>query len=408
MAVLTLPTIKRLTDYSFDLIANTVDHTSPVDKSSQTVAFPGQKWNLRAALPPMRAEDGGEEWRAFMSSLEGGAGRFHAGDGRLIAPRGAATTIAARSNKVPNNTMAGAVVGTVGSGGSLPTGWGWVDAGFATVSVDAFGQENGHDFIELTFGGTNSSGSTLFPVMTMTPTDSIAAAQSQTWTSSIYAKQIVALSHSLFDNIDENDSGGVGITNSLVALAITTTLTRFSHSYTLPSAGAAFVGKTVLFAVPDTEALSGTVRLYLPMLEQSATLSPPLRTFGTARDAPLGPFVEGASQSGKSLAIGGFTPSASGMLLIGDYCHYDLLSGNRTLHKLTAALPATDVTGVATASVVPPILEAPEDLAAITLAPATCVMHLIDDDQARVRIDRRGFYHVAFEAEEIFDGVIGS
>ena len=93
MAILSLPAIKRFGDYSFDLAFNTLDRRSLFDLSVTTVAFPGARWLLSVTLPPMREDTGGEEWRAFFAELGGAAGRFHAGDGRQIVPRGTAAAV---------------------------------------------------------------------------------------------------------------------------------------------------------------------------------------------------------------------------------------------------------------------------------------------------------------------------
>ena len=123
---------------------------------------------------------------------------------------------------------------------------------------------------------------------------------------------------------------------------------------------------------------------------------------GSAAVTPGTPLVNGAAQAGKTLVIDGADPSAAGYLLAGDYAAVDLPSGGRSLHKMTAAV-TTDGSGNATLTIMPPLRESPADGATILLAPATCVMKLIDDGQARWQVDEAGFYTIAFAAVESFN-----
>ena len=119
---------------------------------------------------------------------------------------------------------------------------------------------------------------------------------------------------------------------------------------------------------------------------------------GSAAGTPGTPKVAGANQSGKSLNIDGAPASATEYLKVGDFFAYDTPSGGRSLHKMTA-VAATDGSGAATLTFAPAITERPADNADILLSPATCVMKLIDDDQADPGYDNP-FYRIAFTAIE--------
>jgi hypothetical protein len=123
---------------------------------------------------------------------------------------------------------------------------------------------------------------------------------------------------------------------------------------------------------------------------------------GTAKDTPGTPVVNGAGQTGKALDIDGAPLSETGYLAVGDYVAYDTPTGKRQMHKLTAQAD-TDGSGAVTLAIHPPIRESPADGAAILLAPATCIMRLVDDDQARWAVDAAGFYTIAFSAVESFN-----
>lgn len=122
---------------------------------------------------------------------------------------------------------------------------------------------------------------------------------------------------------------------------------------------------------------------------------------GTAKDTPGTPQVAGASQTGKTLDIDGAPASETGWLLAGDYIAYDLPSGGRALHILTADAD-TDGSGAATLSFYPAIRESPADNETIRLSPATCVMRLIDDEQAAWDVTTAGLYRISIAAIETF------
>lgn len=122
---------------------------------------------------------------------------------------------------------------------------------------------------------------------------------------------------------------------------------------------------------------------------------------GSAKDTPGTPVVAGASQTGKALAISGAPASAAGYLLRGDYWSVDLPSGGRSMHRIVADVN-TNGAGAATLTFRPALRESPADAAAIQLAPASCIMRLVDDNQAADVIDHLGHYSVSFSAIEAF------
>ena len=122
---------------------------------------------------------------------------------------------------------------------------------------------------------------------------------------------------------------------------------------------------------------------------------------GTAKDTPGAPLVNGASQAGSTLVIDGTPLSATGWLLRDDYIHVDLPSGGRSLHKATADVD-TDGAGNATLPIKPALRESPADGQAVAVSNTTCVMRLLDDDQARWQ-ERGRMYEIAFTAIESFN-----
>lgn len=207
MAILTVPSTGNIQTMTFGPTANTLDHTSSLDRTTQTVELVGVLWQLSVTMQPMRPEDGGEDWATFLSELAGEAGRFYAGDLFRTAP------------------------------------------------------------------------------------------------------------------------------------------------------------------------------------------------LGSAKSAPGTPLVNGASQTGRVVTIDGAPASATGYLLRGDYAAWDLPSGGRSMHKVTADANSNG-SGEVSLSLFPPLRESPADNAPVLISPASCVMKLVDDDQAPWRVRNDGLYEVAFGAVE--------
>lgn len=122
---------------------------------------------------------------------------------------------------------------------------------------------------------------------------------------------------------------------------------------------------------------------------------------GTAKDTPGTPIVDGAGQTGSTLAISGGPISETGWLLVDDYIHIDLPSGGRSLHKIKTDVD-TDGSGDATLPIKPALRESPANGQAVAVANTSCVMRLLDDEQARWS-ERGLMYEIAFTAIESFN-----
>lgn len=405
MAILTPPAAPRYASARFGPQANTLAHVSPLDKSAQTVELPGVRWMFEAALPAMD-ETEAEAWTAFLSQLGGQAGRFYAGDPWRIAPRGPAGVIGAHQNDIPNNTMQGAVVGTIGSGGAFPTGWAnsFNTANFS-IDVVAVGAEAGIEYIDLRFYAPTVVGQAN---LDFALNSSIPAVDTDQRTLSAYVVRQagsetgltnVTINHSFLDgafvflgsnqlNLSPVQVGALSGNREILSDTVDEVGTVYSKPVLAVNNSA--------ITTPDI-----TLRIGLPQDNPGLTADAPVRTSGTAVSKPAGPFVEGASQTGSAVVTGGWAPDTT-PLLTGDYAAFDLPSGGRSLHKLTADA-ASDVTGEATLAIYPPLRESPADAAPVLIAPATCVMRLINDDQARWDVDTAGHYRIAFAAVETFD-----
>ncbi len=120
---------------------------------------------------------------------------------------------------------------------------------------------------------------------------------------------------------------------------------------------------------------------------------------GVATGTPL---VNGASQTGKTLATDGWTPTITGILLAGDFIAYDTPSGWRQLHMVVLDANS-DGSGLSTLTITPPIRESPANNATIIIASPTCVMMLATDEEAGWDISTAIHFGLAFSAVEVFE-----
>lgn len=115
---------------------------------------------------------------------------------------------------------------------------------------------------------------------------------------------------------------------------------------------------------------------------------------------PLGagggtPLVNGGSQTGVSLITDGW-PNSTAILKAGDYF---TVNGE---YKMVTADVSSDGSGNATISFAPALRNSPANNAPLTVTNPTCIMRLVDDEQAAWDINESGFYDVSFNAIETF------
>lgn len=119
---------------------------------------------------------GGKSAFPFTSTRTGNATMFDSA-GRLVwAP----------ANMVANSSVSGAVVGVIGSGGAMPTGWSWGSAGGAAITREVVAV--GSDYIDVRWYGTNGTGATVYPSVFMG--GNITAVVGQPVAASVYVQLI--------------------------------------------------------------------------------------------------------------------------------------------------------------------------------------------------------------------------
>lgn len=133
---------------------------------------------------------------------------------------------------------------------------------------------------------------------------------------------------------------------------------------------------TAEFALPPME--KAEARAWIAFLVSLRGRVGTFLAYDPEHRTPLGvatgtPLVDGAGQTGRSLATRGWTNSVTGIMKAGDY----LAFANR-LHMVVEDA-SSDGTGDATLSIEPPLRESPSDGASITVSNPTAIMRLAGD-----------------------------
>lgn len=168
-------------------------------------------------------------------------------------------------NHIRNNSMQGAVVGVIGSGGAAPTNWSiGTHANLTSRTIVAVGAEDGIDYIDLQLV---ASGAIAIEVIydTVNPV----SVRGQTWTGSSFVKLAagsltgVALAQRLL----ELGGGNLFVDTTISPTGANLSLQRWSVTRT--SADAAGTNVRTRMPVNSTGAFDATLRIGWPALEQT-------------------------------------------------------------------------------------------------------------------------------------------
>lgn len=118
-----------------------------------------------------------------------------------------------------------------------------------------------------------------------------------------------------------------------------------------------------------------------------------------ARGTPNGtPLVDGADQTGLSLAVSGFDVSTT-VFKAGDQFAFETAAGREL--KMVTDTVVSDASGNATIPFVPAIRNAPADGAALIVAAPSCIM-MLNSPELSWSTDAYPFYSLSFSAVEVF------
>ena len=185
------------------------------------------------------------------------------------------------TNEIRNPRGEGAVVGTIGSGGSLPTNWSSFLQGSSTVTytIEGSGVENDWPYVDFGYSGTANSKVAEIRFESTTQT---AAASGETWTGSVGMRlvsgnltgvsQIRGRVVAFLAGATAQELG----TDSLFSASLDGSHRRFTDTATLSNTcDAVTTGFRVDFAASG--AVSFVLRVYLPQCENKAYPTSPVR-----------------------------------------------------------------------------------------------------------------------------------
>lgn len=246
------------------------------------LAGPAVRWSPRqliAAYPGTQWFEPGPS-TVFTDTAGTTAATFGQGVGGLRVPGGAVVATqsdsgfrpiygrhpaAGRHNMLPNSTPTGAVLGVLGSGGALPTGWDstFVSGGAATIEVVGIGL----DYVDIAVDFTASSGDVVFRIPGTAAL--VPAAQNQDW---YFSLGVALLSGSINGapalRGTQRDIGGssVGALTFNTSISLTGDVQRFGGTAQITAATAARMNAD--FRVASTGTWNATFRLSRPQLER--------------------------------------------------------------------------------------------------------------------------------------------
>lgn len=212
--------------------------------------------------------------RASPAEASGPDGTWHAfANNQLPITASGAESEEARTNSIRDNTMVGAVVGTPGT---APNNWTLSQIGSGiSESISAITTVNGINTIDIAFAGTSSGTITNTTFLFFETTTTIAATYGQTWSGFEFlgipvGSQGTATISSL---IAGSTSGGATVAAFATAVSPGASLSRLGGSATLTGSTTAFVNEVMQFSVGSGVAVSFTLRIGWPQLENNSLIN---------------------------------------------------------------------------------------------------------------------------------------
>jgi hypothetical protein len=187
----------------------------------------------------------------------------------------------ARTNSFTNNTMAGASAGTPGT---APTNWQLSTAPTGmTREIVGTGTEDGINYIDVAFTGTNTSGAEQTLQFLAANVTAITAAAGDTWTLSFFARRVAGSwpAGNVMASLRYGDAGGSALAFVTVDIKSMGTgalrTQRWTATGTAPASTTRVTGGLYI-TVANGETVNFTVRIGLPQLELGIFPSTPIKT----------------------------------------------------------------------------------------------------------------------------------
>jgi hypothetical protein len=187
-------------------------------------------------------------------------------------------------NEIRNNTMQGAVVGVIGSGGARPTNWAGANPAGLSEEIVSSTVIDGIELLTVRFFGTanaNALRTIYFDSQT-----GITASNGQTWTNSVYLSynDTTALPVNARLVMTERTVDGSFVKLVELNANVTSELVRFSQSRTLDGGGTVErVQVGVGFNVTSGNSYDFTIRIGLPQMELGSVATSVIKTTNSAQ-----------------------------------------------------------------------------------------------------------------------------
>lgn len=385
---LTFPTTKAPTVTAVELNSLVGMNSSPFTMQTQVHQYPGQRWEIDVALPPMTNSDAGE-YRAFLAMLRGTYGTFLLGDHSRKTPEGLAQYDLSNQLTYSEAFDNAAWTKTESS----------ISSDAATAPDDILSADK---FID----STNSAEHTLTRAFTTT--------NLETYRLSFYCKAaqharikidfgtagFAANAYAVFNL----SSGTVTTTGAGLASATIATAANGFYRCTITAVADASASNTISAILVDslgatTFVGNGTDGLYIwgAQLHTSERSVVYVKTTTTAFTAIV-PLVQGASQTGNDLITDGWATHSTGILKAGDWIQLGTTSSSRMY--MVVADANSDATGVATLTIVPELRSSPADNAAIVYTNCMSVFRLERNAVPIFSADANKHSRIQFKAVE--------
>lgn len=196
----------------------------------------------------------------------------------------------APANMITKSAISGAVVGVIGSGGAVPTGWSWATPGAAALTREVVAV--GPDYIDVRIYGSNTSGAAVYPSIFLSATP-LTAVIGQPICFSMYT-QLIAGSFAGVTYAPcgclsvQFQTGGSYVGNTSVTARATSTYMRYASTGSRATADHNQWAPYFIIGLNNNDTCDFTVRLSSPQFEYQGPDSPKpyVETTGTACYCP--------------------------------------------------------------------------------------------------------------------------